>query len=202
MSGGIRQIDFGPRAETNFYLNRAQQMGKSLITGSTQRTDFGLMAVSQCTTIPRVVAEQETNFCPQVISAQRTNPCLMTVLQRMTMPRIVVNRQIYLTLQAISTQWTDSGLIPVLQWMTMLRVIARLQVDTNPFAKSARLCRQNTPRLWRKTGHLPGRREVRMIFGGLREVRNGQHARGRYSKKAKKPPYIVVHTTNSKPLMG
>ena len=44
-------------------------MGKSLITASTQWTDFGLMAVSQRIAMLRVVAEQQTNTCPQVISA-------------------------------------------------------------------------------------------------------------------------------------
>ena len=43
-------------------------MGKSLITASTQRTDFGLIAVSQQMTKLKVVAEQQTNTCPHVIS--------------------------------------------------------------------------------------------------------------------------------------
>ena len=57
----VDQIDrcryFSPRVETNSYLKQAGQMSKSLIIASTQRTDFGLMVVSQWMTMPRVVAE-------------------------------------------------------------------------------------------------------------------------------------------------
>ena len=41
-----------------------------------------------------------------------------------------------------------------------------------------------------------------MIFGGPREVRNGQHVRDRYSQKAKKLPQTVVHTADSEPPKG
>ena len=44
---GTRRANFGPRAETDLYLKRALQMGKSLITTSMQQTNFDLMAVSQ-----------------------------------------------------------------------------------------------------------------------------------------------------------
>ena len=70
MAVGTRHVNFSLRAKTNSYLKRGQQMGKSLINANTQWIDFGLMAVSQQTTMPRVVAEQQTNTCPQVISAQ------------------------------------------------------------------------------------------------------------------------------------
>ena len=43
---GTRHTDFSPRLEDNLYLKQVQQMGKSLITVNTQRTDSGLMAVS------------------------------------------------------------------------------------------------------------------------------------------------------------
>ena len=55
---GTQHEDFGPRAKTNFYLKRARQMGKSLITARTQQTHFGLMAMSQWTAMPRVITEQ------------------------------------------------------------------------------------------------------------------------------------------------
>ena len=38
--------NFGPKVETKLYLKRARQMGKNLITASTQRTDSSLMAMS------------------------------------------------------------------------------------------------------------------------------------------------------------
>ena len=50
-------VGFGPRAETNTYLKRARQMGKSLITASTQRTDSSPMAMAQRTTMSWVVVE-------------------------------------------------------------------------------------------------------------------------------------------------
>ena len=65
---GTRRADFGPKAETNIYLKLVRQMGKSLITASTQWTNFSLMIMSQRTAMPKVVAEQQTNTCPQVIS--------------------------------------------------------------------------------------------------------------------------------------
>ena len=49
MATGTRHADFSPTNETNSYLKRSRKMDKSLITASTQRTDFGLMAVSQWT---------------------------------------------------------------------------------------------------------------------------------------------------------
>ena len=70
MVADTQHADFDPRAETDLYLKRARQKGKSLITTSTQQTYFGLMVMSQRTTIPRVVFEQQTNTCPQVISTQ------------------------------------------------------------------------------------------------------------------------------------
>ena len=57
MAIGTQHEDFGPRAESNSYLKRARQMGKSLITASMQWTDFGLMAMSQWMAKPRIVAE-------------------------------------------------------------------------------------------------------------------------------------------------
>ena len=79
-------------------------MGKILITTSMQQIDSSLMVVLQQAIIPRVVVEQETNFCPQVISAQRTNYDLMVVLQRIVMPRVVANGWAHLTSQATSAQ--------------------------------------------------------------------------------------------------
>ena len=61
---GTRRANFGPSAGINFYLKREQQMGKSLITASTQQIDFGLMVVSQWMAMSKVVAEQPTNTCP------------------------------------------------------------------------------------------------------------------------------------------
>ena len=58
MVAGTRHADFDPRAETKFYLKRARQMGKSLITASTQWTDFSLIAVWQRMVMLRVVTEQ------------------------------------------------------------------------------------------------------------------------------------------------
>ena len=55
---GTRHVDFSSGAETNSYLNRARQMGKSLITASMQHIDSGLIVVLQQTTIPRVGSEQ------------------------------------------------------------------------------------------------------------------------------------------------
>ena len=70
MAASSRFADFSPRVETDFYLKRAHQMGKSLIIASTQRTNFDIMVVSQWTTMLRVVAKQQTNTYPQVISVQ------------------------------------------------------------------------------------------------------------------------------------
>ena len=63
MAIGTQHVDFGPRVKANPYLKRAQEMGKSQITANMQRTNSGLMVVSQWTVIPRVVAEQQTNTC-------------------------------------------------------------------------------------------------------------------------------------------
>ena len=57
MAAGTQRVDFGPEAETNLYLKRAQQMDKSLIIVCTQRINFGLMAVSLRTAILKVVAK-------------------------------------------------------------------------------------------------------------------------------------------------
>ena len=64
IAAGTQCSDFGLRAETNLYLKRVRQMGKSLITTSTKRTDFGLMDVLQWTTMLRVVVGQNVNICP------------------------------------------------------------------------------------------------------------------------------------------
>ena len=143
-------------------------MGKSLLTASTQWRDFGMMAMSQQMTMPRVVAEQQTNTYPQVISAQRTDSGLMAVLQRMTAPRVVT----------------------------------RPQANISPVAKSVHPCRQNTPMLGRNASHAPERREVRMIFGGSREVGDSRCAGDKYLQNVKKPPQTVAHITGSKPLRG
>ena len=58
MAEGTRCADLVLRAETNLYLKRARQMGKSLITANMQRTNFDLMVVLQRTAMLRVVAEQ------------------------------------------------------------------------------------------------------------------------------------------------
>ena len=113
MVAGTQHANFSLRAKTNFYLKRAQQMGKILITANTQRTDSGLMVVSQRTIMPRVVTKQQTNTCSQVIRVQRTDSSLMAVLQQTAMPRVVANRWTYLTQQATSVQRANSGLIVV-----------------------------------------------------------------------------------------
>ena len=64
MAASTQYAGFSPRAETDIYLKRAQQMGKSLITTSTQWINSSLMAMSQWTLMPRVIAEQQTNTCP------------------------------------------------------------------------------------------------------------------------------------------
>ena len=69
MATGTQHMNFDPSAKINLYLKQARQMYKSLIIASKQRTNFGLMAVPQRTTMPRVVTEQQTNTYPQVISA-------------------------------------------------------------------------------------------------------------------------------------
>ena len=81
MAVGTQRVDFGPRVETNLYLKRARKMGKSLITASTQRTDFNLMDVLQQMEMSRVVAEQQKNTYPQVIGVQRIDFDLMAKLQ-------------------------------------------------------------------------------------------------------------------------
>ena len=58
MVAGTRQADSGLRVETNPYLKRARQVCNNLITINTQRTDSGLMVVSQRTTMLRVVVVQ------------------------------------------------------------------------------------------------------------------------------------------------
>ena len=64
MAVGAWRADLSPRVETNPYLKWARQMGKGLIFASMHQTDFGLMAVSQWTVMPRVIAEQQTNTYP------------------------------------------------------------------------------------------------------------------------------------------
>ena len=91
MAASTQHANFSPRAETDLYLERARQMGKSLITTSTQRTDSGLMAMLQWMAMSRVIVEQSTNICPQVISAQGIDSDLMAMLQWMTMPRVIAN---------------------------------------------------------------------------------------------------------------
>ena len=68
MAAGTQRADFGPRAETDLCVKRAQQMGKSLIIASTQQTDFDLMVVSQRTIMSRVVVEHQTNTCPKSLA--------------------------------------------------------------------------------------------------------------------------------------
>ena len=136
------------------------------MVASMQRTNSSLMVVSQWTTKPRVVAEQQTNTCPRVISAQWTDSGLMAMLQRMAKPRVVVNRRTYLILQATSTQQTGSDLMAMLQWMTM----------PSPVTKSACPYRQNTPRLRKNTSHIPEKRKFEIIFEGPHEVRSGRRA--------------------------
>ena len=45
MTAGTQHADFGPKVETNLYLKRVRQMGKSLTTASTQQTNSGPMAI-------------------------------------------------------------------------------------------------------------------------------------------------------------
>ena len=129
-----------------------------------------MMVVSQWTAMSRVVVKQQTNICPQVISAQQIDSGLMAVLQRTT----VTNRRTYLIPQATSAQQTDFDMMDVVQQTTMLRVVVRPQANTNPITKNSHPCQQNTPRLGGNTGHTPERREVKMMFEGPREVGNGQ----------------------------
>ena len=77
MAASDGQADFGPRAETNLYLKQVRQMTNSLIPANTQRTDSGLMAASQQMKRPRVVAEQQTNTFPRLISMQQKKFDLM-----------------------------------------------------------------------------------------------------------------------------
>ena len=77
-------------------------MGKSLITVIIQWADFGLMVVLQWMTMLRVVAKQQINSYPQVVSSQWADSCQMATLQQMAMPRVVTNRRAYLTPQATS----------------------------------------------------------------------------------------------------
>ena len=145
-----------------------------MIPASTQQTDHSLMDVSQWMAMSRVIAEQQTNTCPQVISVQRTDSGLMTVLQQTAKLRVVANRPTYLLLHATTPQAMHATTPQaMLQRTIMPRVVARPQADTSPIAKSAPLCRQNTPRLWRNVGLTPERREVRMIFREPREVGSG-----------------------------
>ena len=104
-------------------------------------------------------------------------------------------------MQATIAQQTDSGLMVVLQLTATSRVFSRPQANISPIAKSARLCRQNTPRLGGNANHIPERRKVGKIFKGPHEVGDRQII-DRYSQKAKRPPQIVVHTTKSKPPRG
>ena len=66
-------------------------MGKSLETASTQRTDFGLMAVSQRKAMPRVVVEQQTEVHLKATSTQRMDSDLMAVLQQTATPSVVAS---------------------------------------------------------------------------------------------------------------
>ena len=141
-------------------------MDKSMIPASTQQTDPSLMDVSQWMAMSRVISEQQTNTCPQVIRVQRTDSGLMTVLQQTAKLRVVANRPTYLLSHATTPQ-------AMLQRTIMPRVVARPQADTSPIAKSAPLCMQNTLRLWRNVGLTLERREVRMIFREPQEVRSG-----------------------------
>ena len=136
--------------------------------------------------MPRVVAKQQISTCPRVISEQRTDSGLMAVLQRTATPRVVANKRTYLTSQATSAQQTDSNLMTMLQQTATPRVVARPQANISPVAKSAHPCRQNTLRLGGNANHTPERREVRMIFGGPREVRDSRGTRDIYSQKAKR----------------
>ena len=90
----------------------------------------------------------------------------------------------------------------MLQRMTKSRIVTRPQANISPVAKSASPCRQNTPRLRGNASHTLEKRAVRIIFGGPREIRDSRRARDKYSQKAKRPPQIVVHTTDSKPPRG
>ena len=85
MAADTQKKNFSSRAETSCShpqgMKKTLQMGKSLKTASTLWTNFGLMAVSQRTTKPRVVVEQQTDVCLKATSVQRTDPSLMAVLQ-------------------------------------------------------------------------------------------------------------------------
>ena len=56
MIADTQDTDFGPRAKIDLCLKQVWRMRKSLMTISTQRTDFGLMVVSQRMVMLRVVA--------------------------------------------------------------------------------------------------------------------------------------------------
>ena len=54
---GAQRIDSGPKAEANRYMREAWRKGKSLKNASAQWTNFGMMAMLQCTVKPMVGAE-------------------------------------------------------------------------------------------------------------------------------------------------
>ena len=92
MAADTQWMDIGSRVEANGShpqgLRKALQMDKSLETTSTQRKDFGLMAVSQRTAMPRIIVEQQTDVRLKATSAQRMNFNLMAALQWTTTSRV------------------------------------------------------------------------------------------------------------------
>ena len=106
-------------------------------------------------------------------------------------------------MHATSGLRTDFGLMAVLQRTVILRVVIKPQADTSLIAKSAHLCRKNTPRLGGNTAsHTLERRKARMIFRKPHKVGSGRRARDTYAQKPKKPPQTLVHATGSKPPIG
>ena len=175
---------------------------KSLKNANAQQTNFGLMAVLQRTVKPRVVAEYQTTTCLQATSAQWTDHGLMVVLQRTTMSRVVASWQTYLGSQATSALWANYGPMAVLQQTKRPRFITRPQVVGSPITKDAYLYKWYPPQEGGSAEDSPNKREVETIFGGTRKVENSQHARDKYTREAKAPPYVTVQSKNSSSPMG
>ena len=188
-------MNFGLRAEACYShpqgLRKALKMGKSLKIDSTQRTNFGLMAMSQRMTKPRIVAEQQIDVCLKATRAQRTNSSLMAMLQRMKMRRVVVSWQ-----TDISLQQMDSGLMVVLQQTVKPRVVTRPPEGENPIAKSASPYRQNPTGEREHTKDSPVKKEVDTILGGPCKARKGLYIREKYTQEARYPSQATVYTTN------
>ena len=108
-------------------MTKRQRTGSRLMAAGTWHGDLAPRASAKnygcvtMTTMSMVVAGQQTNTYPQVISVQWTDFGRMAVLQQTISPRVVVNK----TPPTTSVQQTDSSLIAMLERTTMSRVVAR-----------------------------------------------------------------------------